>query len=51
MSETKNYKEKMFQYFYAPMIGVWLTVAVVAGFATGFDEIFRYWRVVGLNLL
>ena len=51
MSETKNYKEKMFRYFYAPMIGVWLTVAVVAGFATGFAEIFRYWRVVGLNLL
>jgi hypothetical protein len=50
-SEVKTYEGAMLRYFYAPMVGVWLTVAIVAGFVTGFDEVWRYWRVVGLNLM
>jgi hypothetical protein len=50
MKEIKNYKEAMFRYYYAPMIGVWLTVAIVCGFVIGFDEVWRYWRVAALNL-
>tara|TARA_Y100000034_G_scaffold6779_1_gene7505 strand:+ start:899 stop:1054 length:156 start_codon:yes stop_codon:yes gene_type:complete len=50
MKKIKNYEEAMLRYFYAPMAGVWLTVAIVAGFVIGFDEVWRYWRVVGLNL-
>ena len=32
------------------MILAFLVVAVICGFIIGFDEIFRYWRVVALNL-
>ena len=50
-SEVKTYQGAMLRYFYAPVIGVWLTVAIVCGFAIGFDEVWRFWRVVGLNLM
>jgi len=32
------------------MILAFLVVAVTCGLIIGFDEIFRYWRVVALNL-
>ena len=51
MKKIKNYQEAMLRYFYAPMIGAWLAVAIVCGFVIGLDEVWRYWRVVGLNLL
>ena len=51
MRDIKNYKEAMLRYYYAPMVGVWLAVAIVCGFVIGFDEVWRYWRVVGLNLM
>jgi len=51
MRDIKNYKEAMLRYYYAPMTGVWLAVAIVCGFVIGFDEVWRYWRVVGLNLI
>jgi len=50
MKKIKNYQEAMLRYFYAPMVGAWLTVAIVCGFVIGLDEVWRYWRVVGLNL-
>ena len=53
MSETKNYKEayqKMLRYYYAPVIGFTLVLAIVCGFVIGFDEVYRYWRVAFLNL-
>ena len=50
MKKIKNYQGAMFRYFYAPMVGVRLTVAIVCGFVIGLDEVWRYWRVVGLNL-
>jgi len=50
-SEVKTYQGAMLRYFYAPVIGVWLTVAIVCGFVIGFDEVWRFWRVVGLNLM
>ena len=40
----------MLRDLYAPMVGVWLAVAIVAGFGIGFDEVGRYWRVAFLNL-
>ena len=51
MRDIKNYKEAMLRYYYAPMVGVWLAVAIVCGFVIGFDEVWRYGRVVGLNLI
>ena len=51
MRDIKNYQEAMLRYYYAPMVGVWLAVAIVCGFVIGFDEVWRYWRVVGLNLI
>jgi hypothetical protein len=50
MKKVKNYKEAMLRYFYAPRVGAWLVVAVIAGVTTGFDEVLRYWRVASLNL-
>ena len=50
MSETKDYKKAMLRYFYAPVIGFALVLAIVCGFVIGFDEVFRYWRVAALNL-
>jgi hypothetical protein len=50
MSETKDYKEAMLRYYYAPVIGFALVLAIVCGFVIGFDEVFRYWRVAFLNL-
>ncbi len=49
LSEVKTAEGAMLRYFYAPMAGVWLAVAIVAGFVTGFDEVWRYWRVAFLN--
>ena len=49
-SEVKTYQGAMLRYFYAPMVGVWLAVAIVCGFVIGFDEVWRYWRVAFLNL-
>ena len=49
-NEVKTYEGAMLRYFYAPMIGVWLVVAIVCGFVIGFDEVWRYWRVAALNL-
>ena len=49
MKKVKNYKEAMFRYYYAPVIGFTLVLAIVCGFVIGFDEVFRYWRVVVLN--
>ncbi len=51
MSKIKNYKEKMLRYFYAPVTGFALVLAIICGFAIGFDEVWRYWRVSFLNLL
>ena len=51
MKKVKNYQEAMLRYFYAPVIGFTLVLAVVCGFVIGFDEVWRYWRVVGLNLI
>ena len=51
MKKIKNYKEAMIRYYYAPIIGFLLVLAIVCGFVIGFDEVWRYWRVVGLNLL
>ena len=48
-NEVKTYEGAMLRYFYAPMIGVWLVVAIVCGFVIGFDEVWRYWRVAFLN--
>ena len=50
MKKVKNYQEAMLRYFYAPMVGLWLAVAIVSGFVIGLDEVWRYWRAVGLNL-
>ena len=50
LSEVNTYTGAMLRYFYAPMVGVWLAVAIVAGFGIGFDEVWRYWRVAFLNL-
>ena len=44
-----TYQEAMLRYFYAPVIGFALVLAVVCGFVIGFDEVFRYWRVAALN--
>ena len=49
-SEVKTYQGAMLRYFYAPVIGVWLTVAIVCGFVIGLDEVWRDWRVTFLNL-
>ena len=51
MRKIKNYKEAMIRYYYVPIIGFLLVLAIVCGFVIGFDEVWRYWRVVGLNLL
>ena len=48
-SEVKTYQGAMLRYFYAPMVGVWLAVAIVCGFVIGFDEVWRYWRVATLR--
>jgi hypothetical protein len=53
MSETKNFKDwrkAMLRYYYAPVIGFALVLAIVCGFVIGFDEVYRYWRVAFLNL-
>jgi hypothetical protein len=50
MKKIKNYKEAMLRYYYAPVVGFLLVVAIVCGYVIGFDEVFRYWRVVALNL-
>jgi len=50
MRKIKDYREAMLRYYYAPVIGFALVLAVVCGFVIGFDEVWRYWRVVGLNL-
>ena len=51
MKKVKNYKEAMLRYFYAPVIGFTLVLAITCGFVIGFDEVWRFWRVVGLNLM
>ena len=50
MKKVKNYQEAMLRYFYAPVIGFALVLAIVCGFVIGFDEVWRYWRVAALNL-
>jgi|TARA_Y100000310_G_scaffold180910_1_gene180809 hypothetical protein len=53
MSETKDFKDwrkAMLRYYYAPVIGFTLVLAIVCGFVIGFDEVWRYWRVAFLNL-
>ena len=47
--EVKNYQGAMLRYFYAPVIGFTLVLAIVCGFVIWFDEVFRYWRVAALN--
>ena len=48
-SEVKTYQGAMLRYFYAPVIGFALVLAIVCGFVIGFDEVWRYWRVAALN--
>jgi uncharacterized membrane protein YhiD involved in acid resistance len=48
---VKTYQGATLRYFYAPVIGFALVLAIVCGFVIGFDEVWRYWRVVGLNLI
>jgi len=49
-NEVKTATGAMFRYFYAPVIGFTLVLAIVCGFVIGFDEVWRYWRVAALNL-
>ena len=48
-SEVKTYQGAMLRYFYAPVIGFALVLAIVCGFVIGFDEVWRYWRVATLR--
>ena len=49
-SEVKTYQGAMLRYFYAPVIGFTLVLAIVFGFVIVFDEVYRYWRVAAQNL-
>ena len=48
-NELKTPEGAMLRYFYAPVIGFTLVLAIVYGFVIGFDEVYRYWRVAALN--
>ena len=48
-SEVKTYQGATLRYFYAPVIGFALILAIVCGFVIGFDEVWRYWRVAALR--